>query len=98
MEDYQERIALFANSARQLMLRYKELKQENQRLCAMLDERDLRISQLESQLAQSKRDYDSLKMAKMINVSDDDIAKSKQKLQHIIHNIDKCITLLSEKQ
>lgn len=80
------------------MLRFKSLKQENQQLNALLEERDLKIAQLESQLDQAKRDYESLKMAKMIDVTDGDIAKSKQKLQHIIHNIDKCITLLSEKQ
>lgn len=98
MESNQTRLALFSNSVRQLILRFKSLKQENQQLNALLEERDLKIAQLESQLEQARRDYESLKMAKMIDVTDGDIAKSKQKLQHIIHNIDKCITLLSEKQ
>lgn len=98
MTEYQQKLAIFSNSVRQLILRFQGLKKENADLYAMVDERDAKIAQLEKELAQAHRDYESLKMAKMMDITDGDIKQSKKKLQHIIRTIDKCITLLSEKQ
>lgn len=98
MDDNQQKLALFSNNVRQLILRFKDLKKENDSLYAMVDERDAKIEQLETELAQARRDYQCLKMAKMIDITDGEIKESKKKIQQIIKTIDKCITLLSEKQ
>ena len=63
----------------------------------MVDERDARIKQLEAQLTQAQNDYNSLKMAKMIEITDSDLEGSKKRLSKLIRDVNKCITLLSEK-
>lgn len=86
----------FATRMRQLILQFKELKKENAELYAMVDERDATIRRLEGSLSQAKREYDSLKMAKMIEISDADMEGAKKRLSKLIRDVDKCITLLSE--
>lgn len=86
----------FATRMRQLILQFKELKKENAELYAMVDERDAAIRRLEGSLSQAKREYDSLKMAKMIEISDADMEGAKKRLSKLIRDVDKCITLLSE--
>ena len=87
----------FATRVRQMILQYKDIEKENNELYAMVDERDAKIRQLEERLTQAENDYNSLKMAKMVEISDGDIELSRKKLAKLIRDVDKCITLLSEK-
>ena len=87
----------FATRVRQMILQYKDIEKENSELYAMVDERDAKIRQLEERLTQAENDYNSLKMAKMVEISDGDIELSRKKLAKLIRDVDKCITLLSEK-
>jgi predicted RNase H-like nuclease (RuvC/YqgF family) len=87
----------FATRVRQMILQYKDIEKENNELYAMVDERDAKIRQLEERLTQAENDYNSLKMAKMVEISDGDIELSRKILAKLIRDVDKCITLLSEK-
>lgn len=87
----------FTTRVRQMILQFKEVKKENADLYAMVDERDARIRQLEAQLSQAHNDYDSLKMAKMLEISDRDMEGAQKRLAKLIREVNKCITLLSEK-
>ena len=82
---------------RQMILQYKETVQENRKLTEMLDEKDKKVEQLQKSLVQAQRDYDSLKMAKMLEVTDGDLETAKAKVAKIIRDINKCITLLNSK-
>ncbi len=82
---------------RQMILQYKETVQENRRLAEMLDEKGKKLEQLQKSLVQAQRDYDSLKMAKMLEVTDGDLETAKNKVAKIIRDINKCITLLNSK-
>ena len=73
------------------------MKDENAGLYAMVDERDAKITLLEEQLKQAKQEYDNLKMARMIEISDTDMEGAKKRLSKLIRDVNKCITLLSEK-
>ena len=73
------------------------MKDENTGLYAMVDERDVKITLLEEQLKQAKQEYDNLKMARMIEISDTDMEGAKKRLSKLIRDVNKCITLLSEK-
>ena len=97
MDANEKTLTLFATRIRQMILQYKDVKKENTELYAMVDERDARIKQLESQLTQAQNDYNSLKMAKMIEITDSDLESSKKRLSKLIRDVNKCITLLSEK-
>jgi predicted RNase H-like nuclease (RuvC/YqgF family) len=80
-----------------MILQFKELKKENNDLQAKVDARDVEIKKLQEQLAQAQSDYNSLKMAKMIEISDGDMEEAQKRLSKLIRDVNKCITLLSEK-
>uniref|UniRef100_A0AB33ISK6 Uncharacterized protein n=1 Tax=Prevotella sp. GTC17253 TaxID=3236793 RepID=A0AB33ISK6_9BACT len=97
MDANEKILSLFSTRVRQMILQYVETKKENDTLYAMVDERDVRIKQLESQLAQAERNYNSLKMAKMIEITDGDMEEAGKRISKLIREVNKCITLLSEK-
>ena len=87
----------FTTRIRQMILRVKEVKKENEGLYAKVDEREREIKRLKAQLLQTQRDYDTLKMAKMLTVSDGDMESAQKRVAKLIRDVNKCITLLSEK-
>lgn len=89
-------INTFATRVRQMILKFDEIKRENAELYSMVDERDARIKELEARLNQAKHDYNSLKMAKMITVSDNDMEATQKRIAKLIRDVNKCITLLSD--
>lgn len=89
-------INTFATRVRQMILKFDELKQENTELYAMVDERDTQIKDLEAKLSQAQHDYDSLKMAKMLTISDGDLETTQKRIAKLIRDVNKCITLLSD--
>lgn len=91
-------IKTFTTRVRQLILTFKELKKENAELYAMVDERDKEIEDLKRQLTEKNNQYNSMMMAKMLNVSDDDLEMTKKRVNKLIRSVNQCITLLSEKQ
>ena len=42
-------------------------------------------------------DYNSLKMAKMIEITDGDMESAQKRLSKLIRDVNKCITMISEK-
>lgn len=97
MDATEKIINTFATRVREMILHYQELRKEKQELQRMVSERDTRISELEVQLRQACNDYDSLKMARMVEISDGDMETAKKRLAKLIRDVNKCITLLSNK-
>lgn len=97
MSASEKTINTFATRVRQMILRFEEIKHENAELYAMVDERDAKIKELEEKLTQAKHDYDSLKMAKMMTISDSDMETTQKRISKLIRDVNKCITLLSDK-
>ena len=96
MTESNDKLKLFTTRMRQMILQYKEVKKENEELYAMVDARENELKQLREQLQQSQNDYQSLKMAKMIEVSDGDIEAAKKRIAALIREVNKCITLMSD--
>lgn len=88
-------INTFATRVRQLILEFGKLKQENAELYEMVDERDAEIKALQEKLSQAEHDYNSLKMAKMMTISDADMEATQMRVAKLIRDVNKCITLLS---
>lgn len=97
MNANEKTLSLFTTRVRQMILQYQEMKQENDGLYKMVDEQNAKIKELEAQLEQAKQNYNSLKMARMIQVSNVDMDVAKKKLSKLIRDVNKCITLLSGK-
>ncbi|MDO5482214.1 MAG: hypothetical protein Q4F47_04155 [Bacteroidaceae bacterium] len=93
----EERLSMkkFEAKVRQVIAQFRVLKQENADLYAELESRDEEIKRLKTELAQSKNDYNNLKLAKMIEISDTDIKESKMKISRLVREINKCISILS---
>ena len=87
----------FATRVRQMILQYETLKKENDELYSLVDQRDQEIKQLQEELSQAQADYNSLKMAKMLEVTDGDMETAQKRVAKLIRDVNKCITLLSEK-
>lgn len=88
-------INTFATRVRQMILEFGRVKQVNAELYAMVDERDAQIKELQERLSQAERDYNSLKMAKMMTISDADMESTQKRIAKLIRDVNKCITLLS---
>ena len=89
-------LATFETRLRQLLLRFQELKKENGELYQMLESNEKTMKQLQEQLAQKQSDYDSLKMAKMIEITDGNLDGAKERLSKLIREVNKCIAILSD--
>ncbi|MBR5729958.1 MAG: hypothetical protein IKX61_07115 [Prevotella sp.] len=87
----------FTTRMRQMILRFSEVKKENEDLYTMIDERDKEIVLLKDQLQQAQRDYNSLKTARMLEVTDGDVEGAKKRIAGLIREVNRCITMMSEK-
>lgn len=97
MDAAEKNLVLFTTRMRQLILRFNELKKEKDGLIVAVSDRDAKIAELESRLAQATMNYENLKMARMIEVTDGDIEGAQKRISKLIREVNKCITLLSEK-
>ena len=98
MTSNEQTLLKFQTRVRQMILRFQELKKENEELYAMLDKSEKDIETLRTQLAQSTNDYNSLKMAKMIEITDGDLENTKARLSKLIREVNKCITILKDQK
>ena len=79
-----------------MLLRFQELKKENGELSRLLESNKETLKLLQEKLDQKQSDYDSLKMAKMIEISDGDLDGAKDRLSKLIREVNKCIAILSD--
>lgn len=91
-------IATFETRVRQLLLRFQELKKENEELYAMISKNEESINDLKEKLSQQEREYNSLKMARMLEITDGDLDGAKARLQKLIRDVNKCIAVLSDEK
>jgi predicted nuclease with TOPRIM domain len=89
-------LANFQTRMRQMILRFQELKKENAELYAMVEEGEQHVKQLEAELAQKEKDYQSLKMARMMEITDGDLDGAKDRVAKLIRDVNKCIAVLSD--
>ena len=88
----------FETRVRQLILRFQELKKENQELYAMVEKTEQEMKNLQAKLTQQENDYNALKMAKMMTITDGDLEAAKARIQKLIREVNKCITLVSDEK
>lgn len=98
MEAESKTINQFATRVRQMILQYQSVTKQNEDLCLQVAEQQERIAKLEAQLQQQRNDYESLKLARMVEITDGDMQSAQKRLAKLIRDVDKCITLVNEKQ
>ena len=97
MDANEKTLTAFTTRVRQMIHQYSDLKKENSELYAMVDARDAQIKDLQKKLEQADREYQLLKMAKMLEVTDGDMESAQKRVAKLIRDVNKCITLLSDK-
>ena len=91
----EQTLTTFETRVRQLILRFQELKKENENLQALIEKNGQDIKDLQAKLTQADNDYQSLKMAKMMEITDGDLESAKQRLAKLIRDVKKCIAIIS---
>ena len=91
-------IKTFETWVHQLILRFQELKKKNKDLCAEVENGKKDIAALRAKLEQQQNDYDSLKMARMIEITDGNLDGAKDRLSKLIRDVNKCIAILSDEK
>ena len=81
---------------RQMLLRFQELKKENEELYRMVEKSEQEVKLLQEKLAQTEKDYNALKMAKMIEITDGDLQGAKDRLAKLIREVNRCIAVLGD--
>ena len=98
MNPNEKAISTFETRVRQMILRFQELKKENVELYAMVEKNEQTIKELQDKLTQADNEYHSLKMAKMMEITDGDLESAKARISKMICEVNKCITILSDEQ
>ena len=98
MTESEKALATFQTRVRDLIRRFQELKKENDELYAMVDRNEQDIKALNARIKQQEQDYQTLKMAKMMTITDGDLEGAKNRVAKLIRDVDKCIAVLSDEQ
>lgn len=89
-----ELLKLLETRIRQMILQKDELQQRICDLESQIDERDERIKQLVRQNEETAALYANLKVARMLELSDDDTRNARLRIGRLVREVDKCIALL----
>lgn len=70
------------------------MQDENTRLGQTIKQQEAQIQQLKQTVDTCRKDYDTLKTAKIIEVSDNDITAARKKISRLVREINKCIAIM----
>ncbi len=96
MGDFLETIGLLESKFKDLVERYLFLKEENDILLTNIEKAQQKTTLKEEELLQEREKYRLLKIAKTIDGSKEDSKETKQKINALIREIDKCIVKLDQ--
>ena len=98
MNPNEQTLATFQTRVRQMILRFQELKKESSELRTVIAKNEQDIKALQAKLSQAENDYQSLKTAKMMEITDGDLENAKSRLSKMIRDVNKCIAILSDEK
>ncbi len=96
MTENEQILGLLQAKVAQLLSRFHELEKENAELRAGLEAKAQLVGHLQAELDNKCSEYDELKAAKVLSVSDTDIEITKDKLARIIRDVNRCIAVLKQ--
>lgn len=79
---------------RQLLMRHEEMKGELARLREELRLKEERLVSMRSENEELRKKYDHLRMAKYIDMADDDVKDIRGRIRKMVRDIDRCISML----
>lgn len=93
-QELKDLIKQLETRVRQLILQQGQLQEEQDKLRKQLGEKDDEILKLQAQNEELKQQYSRLKMAKYIDMADNDIKDMRGRIRTMVRNIDRCISML----
>ena len=93
---YEELIHAFEIKLRKLISEYKSLQIQNAQLKADLDRKQTDLMLAHQEVLELRKNYDHLKIARNLGVSENEKTESKLKITKMVREIDKCLALLDE--
>ncbi|MDO6674640.1 hypothetical protein Q4517_03650 [Tenacibaculum sp. 1_MG-2023] len=88
-------IHLLEDKLKNLLSNYEFLKEENKVLLQNNAELQVLLQEKEKQLKEQQKQFNLLKVAKTIEGSNENTRETKLKINALVREIDKCITLLN---
>ena len=89
-----ELIIRFETRTRQLLIQYSKSQEEKMNLQSRLKERDAEILSLKQKNEELQQQYTNLKMAKYIDLADDDVKDLRGRIRKMVRDVDRCISML----
>ena len=83
---------------RQLIMQQETLQAEQETLRTQLNAKDDQILELQIQNEELKKQYSHLKMAKYIDMADNDVKDMRGRIRTMVRDIDRCISMLKVTQ
>ncbi|MBA4408998.1 MAG: hypothetical protein C0397_06210 [Odoribacter sp.] len=80
----------------QIIAKHDLLKKEKGQLLEKIGNLEGTIIRLRQENSIIEQKYENLKLAKMLNASDEEIKDAKNRIQKLVREIDKCIALLNK--
>lgn len=79
---------------RQMLMLHQQLRQEIAQMRHQLDEAEAQIRRLQDDNKKLQEDYAHLKIAKYVDMADDDTKQIRSRISKMVRDIDKCIAML----
>lgn len=94
-KEEKQTLHLFETRVRQLILKYKALEQEVQKLHGVVESQSKKIDELENDNSQWIKKYNDLKIARMIEITSQETEDAQKRISRLIREIDKCIAMIN---
>ena len=82
---------------RDLIGKYKEQKNLNEKLLEVVAEKDTAFDELQQRYSELEQAYDNLKQARMISLTYEEVDNAKEHITRLVREIDQCIDSLIKK-
>ena len=79
---------------RQMLMLHQQLRQDIAHMQQQLAEAEAQIRQLHDENTRLQEDYAHLKIAKYVDMADDDTKQIRSRISKMVRDIDKCIAML----
>ena len=93
-QELKDLITRLETRVRQLIMQQTQLQEEQENLRKQLSEKDGEIQKLQVQNEELKEQYSHLKMAKYIDMADNDVKDMRGRIRTMVRDIDRCISML----
>lgn len=97
-QELKDLITRLETRVRQLIMQQTQLQEEQENLRKQLSEKNDEIKELQAQNEELKQQYSHLKMAKYIDMADNDVKDMRGRIRTMVRDIDRCISMLKVTQ